>query len=282
MTSTRDRPPGSVDGVTRVTSSLEWTALAAIVLAMIAVSLWSAFGSLDRNVTVEGAILRGGERHAVLSGTAGTVAEVLAGANDTVVQGAPIARLYQPELEARISGLRSRIDRLEQAGDADEGSVTAARLELAGLTARRVSGEILAPFAGTVTAMHVAVGEPLKVGTPVSELRRAGGDSLEVVIFVPGDKAERLREGMRAQVEIDSSVAGAGVAAEIVEIATESGPPPAWFSRISGVDGAGATLPPRHRIRLALLDELDNPPADAAPCRVHIILETVSLFELVT
>ena len=277
----RQSQPDPMDDLLRVTAPHEWFILVGFVVVFAATCVWAAFGSIDRSLSAQGVILRSGERHTVLSGATGAVAAIPVRVNDRVAEGEPIARLLLPELEARRAALQAWIAVLERAADQDEGTtgdLEAARRELAELAARRAGTAIVAPYAGIVSALYLHVGQAVQVGTPVSELRKSGSDELDVVAFLPAAEARKLREGMKARVLADGLSGAAPLSARIALVAAEPSPPPAWFSRLVAPEAGGST--PLYEVRLRLDRQPEGPAADSAPCRIEIVLETVSPLSL--
>ncbi len=78
-----------------------------------AVGIWSAFGSMDRSLTTSGVVLQSGERHTVLSGTTGIVADIPVRGDE----GELIVRLWLPSLDAQRAVLNVYISALEREAD---------------------------------------------------------------------------------------------------------------------------------------------------------------------
>ena len=277
----RNTQPDPLDDLLRVTAPHEWIILAGFAVVFLVICAWSVLGTVERNLTASGVVMRGGERHAVLSGAAGTVTEILVGVNETVAEGQPIARLLLPGIGTRIAVVRARIAGLERdAGDGGAASepglrLMTAREELAELTAHRAASAITAPHDGVISALHLHVGQAVAAGAPVAELRSGAADGLEVVTFLPATKVGALEVGMQARVLTTRASGVQSVPAEVAEVAPDPSPPPAWFSRtVSGP--AGSAGGPVHRVRLVLQHPPGTPPVDIAPCRIDIILEQVS------
>ncbi len=279
----RQSNPDPLDDLLRITAPHEWLILTGFLIAFAAACVWLAFGSLERSMTANGFILRSGERHTILSGTTGTVSEILVRVNDEVAEGQPIARLRLPELDTQLTVLRKRIALLEREASQDGpgtnfdgGLLAVARQELVGLLAHRAASAIVAPYSGVVSAFHLHVGQAVDVGTPVSDLRRGGDDGLEILAFLPPARAQKLRKSMRARVIIDNLRNQQSVPAEVKTVAPRASLPPAWLSRIALAEGERKERMPLHMVRLIMLGQPNTVPSDAAPCRIHIILETVS------
>ena len=278
----RQARPDPLDDLPRVTAPHEWIVLAGFVVAFVATCVWLAVGSLDRSVTASCVIQRSGERHSILSGATGTVAEIPVRMNDRVAEGEPIARLLLPELEARLAALRARIAALEREADRDGASaataarLAAARRELAEQAARRAQGVVVTPWSGTVAALHLHVGQAVSAGAPVADLRRGASEELEILTFLPSAQARKVREEMKAHVAVDGFSDPRPVPAVVAAVSSAPSLPPAWYSRMAVAEAQSDGRAPLHRVRLNLLREPDAPPADAAPCQTRIVVDTVS------
>jgi len=130
------------------------------------------------------------------------------------------AASMRAELEVRLAQAerdRSRVEKLAEARAATTEEVekvsaateaTAAALEAASLRldeARRLVAEstLVAPFAGTVTAVRLQPGEWASPGMPVIEL--SGGGDLEVLVEVPEAVAIRVHSGQSVAVDLPAS-----------------------------------------------------------------------------
>ena len=87
------------------------------VAVLLAVGIWSAFGSMDSSLTTSGVVLQSGERHTVLSGTTGIAADIPVRGYERVDEGALIVRLRLPGLDAQRAVLNAHISALEREAD---------------------------------------------------------------------------------------------------------------------------------------------------------------------
>ncbi len=152
--------------------------------------------------------------HVVTAREGGEVAEVAVRDGDFVTADDLLARVRQPELEARVTVLRERRTLLEaelagweelaQADAAGPAEVEQARLRLMEVNesldeteARLQGGALRAPVSGVVTRVMAATGAQVSAGVPLMEIRR--DDALGMRLIVPArerpylDLSERLR-----------------------------------------------------------------------------------------
>jgi RND family efflux transporter MFP subunit len=168
-------------------------------------------------------------RSVVASEVAGLVVEVPVREGDRVESRAVLARLRRDvldlqlralegqlkEAEARLGQARRRLERavelfrdrvateqqLDDArtdAEAAEGRVDAIQADIARTRDRISRSSIRAPFAGTVVARHLEVGEWVEAGGEVAEL--VDLDDLEVAVDAPEDYYRQIRLGDPAEV----------------------------------------------------------------------------------
>lgn len=263
-----------LDHLLRVTTPHERMILAGIGLVMLALVVWVLFGSIVRNVTIDGVLIEPGLRYELVSTEPGYLVEFLAVPGDRVKVGDPIARQSVPELDSETAALRDQIEILEtefrQAGG--EGSnlrslLTAAQVALVQVEARRSARElIVSPVDGEVTALQSAPGEYLPAGGAVAQLREAEDQPLQAVLQVAPRMAQRIQPGMRASVEI---MMPDGVKrrldAEVTSVTP--GPLPNWLASLGP-----ATPDSTHRVDVDIRQASDLSLPDVTPCRVRIVL----------
>ena len=82
-------------------------------------------GSLERSFFVQCVLTLSGERHPVISGVAGTVQEVLAGAGEAVEVSQPVARIDLHDLNNNAAVARARVANLESVSETDADTLDA-------------------------------------------------------------------------------------------------------------------------------------------------------------
>ncbi len=145
-----------------VASTRSWLILVSIAFLLAAVLLWAAFGTLVVSVEVPGILLRGG-RVMLASGISPGKLESL-----QVIVG-------QNVVENETLGLISPA------------------------TGEATRQEILAPCAGTVSAIHAWPGQVVGAGSPVASVDPEG-KPLVAILYAPSATGKKIRAGMAAQI----------------------------------------------------------------------------------
>ncbi len=172
-----------------------WLVLAAL-LAMIG---FAAFARVHE-YTDGPAIVRFTGRTDVVAFESGTVTTLEVRTGEAVVEGQPLAQLYDAEQLAKLHGIEREFERNLIAylqSPADPG----VRQNLARIVSERESARagvdakvIRAPRAGTIKEIRVRTGQRVDSGTPVMSIIEAGArEGLSVLAFVPGSQRPRLR-----------------------------------------------------------------------------------------
>ena len=271
-----------LDRLLRVTAPHERIVLAAVGLILAGLTVWVLFGSIVRNVTLDGVLLAAGERHEVVATEAGYFREFLVEPGDRVEPGTAIARLNVSALTRETAVLRDRVARLESsagqpAGDGTNAAaeLVAARAALMQMEAQRAVRELLvSQTGGEVMSLRSAAGEYLPAGAAVAQLRDAGDGRFRVTASVTPRVAQRLRPGMRASVEIQLPDGGTRRLEGTVR-AEAAGPSPTGLPELPAASAGSA-----RRIELDLEAESDPALRDGTPCRIRIVLGRTSLASL--
>ena len=256
-----------LDVLLQVTAPHEWAILAGLALVLLGVGAWGVFGSIERRLTTECLLVRPGDRRAVLAELSGTVTDVLVDTGDAVQSGQAVARVRRPELRRSIRIARARIAALETRPAGEQ--LRAARAELADLEMIAAIGDVIvSPWAGEVTALALAPGQPVAAGAEVARIRTGTAGRVEAVAFMAPADAAQVAAGMAARV-LAPAPDGGGVSvleADISGVSARPTTPPSWF------DGLGFPAPGRgHLVRLALRSAPARPLADGEPCRLDIV-----------
>ena len=270
-----------LDDRLQITAPHEWLIVAGLCVMVAALLVFAVFGRVDRTMSLEGALVLPGERHALVAPASGTVEDVLVDVTDTVVSGQLVARIRPSDAQHWQSVIAEIMDALEQGGQLDDET----RIEL--LQALLVAGssasstdriEVTSPHGGELVALHMAPGQPVEAGATLGLVRAASTSRPEVVAFVsPGDAAS-LSAGMEARV----SLGGPGKSGrqvfegQVAEVSARPGPPPEWLA------DQGLAVPQQaHLVRVALAgNEPGVLPPDGAVVSLRIVLGRESLVSL--
>ena len=291
----RNADPEPLDDRAQLTAPREWAVLACLALALAALVIWGALGSVERTLRSDGVLVFPGERRTVLSTLSGAVAEVLTGEGERVAAGQAILRIAPAGLERpgslSAASVRALEDRMESATGAVRAEakrlLASARALLDDLASLREPVEMSSPGDGVIAAIFAAPGESIAPGSPVAELVYGEGGRLDAVAIVPRGDSWPLAAGMAARVTVETAQGRLSLPAELAEIAPRAADPPGWLGRM--LSGAG-TRGRGHLLRLTISDPLAHrlPPengfgrslVDGTPCRIEIVLERTSPFGL--
>ena len=277
----RNAEPEPLDDPAQVTAPHEWMLLFALAVILAGIFLWSIFGTVERTLSSNGALVISGKRFTVLSGVSGNVTEVFVDVGNTLDAESTIARVRVPDLEWRVRVARARLESLEEeaAASDDLGSarqreaLTAARAELAEFKALDAEGGlVISPYSGVLTALDLERGQAITSGTPVAEVRSGGDAVLEAVTMLAPGQVQGVRVGMPARVALATrDREGARVvAASVAEVSSTPAMSARWLARL-GMSFEGDRSG-RYLVRFALADEPDVIVPDGTPCRVEIVL----------
>ena len=276
----RNAQPEPLDDLLRVTAPHEWMLLAGLACLLLVAVAWGVFGSVERTLSSDGALVRPGERYTLVSVVSGTVSEVTADVGEMVEAGQPIARLKLPELGWRLQVVRARValleEQAERPGSASEGWLSAelasARAELIKLASLEAAGEVIASSqAGELTASALVKGQAVTAGAAVAEIRTGDSHQPEAVMFFSPEHGQRIETGMAARIAISNHLGPRIFPAEVTDISPWPADPPPWLSRF-GLASTAAAHTAGRLVRLTLAGSEDLQAPDGAPCRIEIIL----------
>ena len=263
-----------LDHLLRITAPHERIIVAGIALVLVGFVAWAFLGSIERGVTLDGALIEPGSRHEAISSEPGHLVEFLVSPGDRVEAGEPIARQTVPELDREEAALHERVTLLEAEFREADGESDAlrplldqARSTLLQMEARRAArAAIVSASGGEIAALSAAPGDYLPLGATVALLREADDGSPRAVLRVTPDLAQRIRPGMRASVEVETPE-GELRRFEGAVASVAAGPIPRWLAPL-----LPAAAEPGHRVDIALDEAPDLAVSDGTPCRVRIDL----------
>jgi len=239
-----------LDRLLRVTAPHERIVLAATGLLLASLGIWVLFGSIDREVTLQGVLLEPGQRYEVVATEPGYLVEYLVEPGDRVEPGTTIAR-------QRIS--------------APAGQTGVA---VAGAEQRAPDSEAIASqMGGEVMVLRATLGEYLSAGAAVVQLREPVNRPLQAALLASSRVAQRLRPGMPAWIEVQ--LPGGDTHRLDGTVSAVAGPSPVWLSHWPAAEAETA---PRIDIDLGPVPGLAL--RDGTPCRVRISLGRYSLASL--
>ena len=88
-----------LDHLLRVAAPHERAILAGIAALVLALVSWALFGSVVRTLTIDGVLIKPGERYEIVSSEPGHLVEYLVEVGDRVAAGDPVARQSVPQLD---------------------------------------------------------------------------------------------------------------------------------------------------------------------------------------
>ncbi len=239
-----------LDRLLRVTAPHERIVLAATGLLLAGLGIWVLFGSIDREITLQGVLLEPGERYEVVAMEPGYLVEYLVEPGDLVEAGAVIARQSVPSAgrEAGVAPTEAE----QRAADSEA---------------------IASQMGGEVTVLRATLGDYLSAGAAVVQLREPADRPLQAAVRASPRVAQRLRPGMPASIEVQ--LPGGETHRLEGTVSAVAGPSPVWLSHWSAAEAETA---PRIDIDLEPVPGLAL--RDGTPCRVRITLGRYSLASL--
>ena len=190
------RSPEKLDTTMTITTPIGWMGLIAVAVMLLAVVIWSIFGSFTVKADGMGLIMdpSGVAKISTLSG--GTLDELYVHPGDTVKKGELIAHVSMVQEEAAT--------RMAQLGPELAASMRDAASRVREFDSRRYQKEateyVYSPYNGTVDEVMLEEGSVVSSGTPVATVRIDGGRShLKGVLYIPVAKGKRVEKGQTIQ-----------------------------------------------------------------------------------
>lgn len=261
-----------LDHLLKTTAPHERVALTGVGLMVLALLVWSLFGSLENGLTTGCVLVKPGTRYDVAATEPGQLLEYLVAPGEYVEAGAGVARQSVPELTREIAALRERVHLLERdmlrtegRGDETVSLLEKARVALLEKEAlRSVRETIVMPDRGEIMALQSVPGSYLLAGTPLARMRSASIEEDQASLAVASRMAQHIRPGMRALVRVPTQ--GDGVLKMQGEVlSVTDGPLPNWLA-----DFLSTNRDAMHRVDITLDAAPDM--ADGTACWARIIL----------
>lgn len=190
------RSPEKLDTVLPITSPISWMGLIAVAVMMVAVVLWSIFGSFTVKANGMGMIMDPKGVVNVTSIIGGKLDKLYVHPGDTVEKGERIAHIelvqenaatrmaqYGPELATSGRDAMNRVQEYDMRRSQKD-----------------ASEYIYSSHEGLVDEILVEEGTTIGAGSSVCTLRLSGGrKDLKGILYVPVEKGKRIKPGMTIQ-----------------------------------------------------------------------------------
>lgn len=190
------RSPEKLDTMLKVTTPIGWMGLAAVMLMLLSVVLWSVFGAFTVKAEGMGMIMDSGGVVAVSHTAPGKISELYIRTGGRVERGDIIGRMEQDEQTAKTYMARQdmRLAKNDQEAQGRASQYDANNYQ------EGIGREIYSDYDGIVDEVMVKKGHVINAGEPICIIRRnQERDDLTGVLYVPVDKGKRIQQGMTLQ-----------------------------------------------------------------------------------
>lgn len=185
-----------LDTLLHITNPVGWMGLAAIMLLLAGVVLWSIMGAFTVKADGYGLIMDAGGVRKITAISTGQVENLYIAEGSSVRKNQQLVQLNQISMTMDTIATRNSIDLGSNIND------VALRVNAhdAKRTAEAVNEQIYSPYNGIVTEVSVDVGALVRAGEEICTIRLDEGRSdLTGIMYVPVDKGKRLEPGMSIQ-----------------------------------------------------------------------------------
>ena len=202
------RSPEKLDTVLSITSPVGWMGLIAVAVMMIAVVIWSIFGSFTVKADGMGMIIDPSGISRVSSLSGGRLDKVYVHPGDRIEKGELIAHLEQPQETAAT--------RMAQYGPELSSNNREAAVRVHEFDSRKYQKEasefIYSPYKGVIAEVMGEEGNIIGAGTPIASVRIDDGQGeLKGVLYIPANKGKGVKPGQTIQLApsgVDISLSG--------------------------------------------------------------------------
>lgn len=202
------RSPEKLDTLLEVTNPVGWMALAAMLVMVFSVLIWSIFGAMVVKVEGVGILLDSAGIVTITPVSGGRVEEIFVRSGMRVHKGDLIASLEQPEQSMETKLARSDMYLSENEREA----LTRAAQYDAKRYQQDISAYVFSEYDGIVDEVSAAPGTVVAAGTSICTIRRdQERNEIMGVLYVPVANGKRIERGMTIQLApngVDSSEDG--------------------------------------------------------------------------
>ena len=190
------RSPEKLDMTMTITTPMGWMGLIGVMVMLIAVVLWSVFGSFTVKADGMGLIMDPAGVAKVSSLSTGTIDELYVHSGDAVKKGQLLVHINMVQENAAT--------RMAQYSPELSASSREAETKVHEFDSRRYQKEsaeyVYSPYDGIVDEIFVEEGSIIGGGTPLISVRLdVVRDHLKGILYVPVDKGKRIEKGQTIQ-----------------------------------------------------------------------------------
>ncbi len=191
------RSPEKLDTVLPITSPIGWMGLAAVALMMVAVVIWSIFGSFTVKAEGLGLIMDSSGISKVSSMAGGKIDKIYVHSGEKIKKGAMVAHIELPQETAAT--------RMAQYSPELASSNRDASNKVHEFDSRRYQKEaaeyIYSAYSGTVDEVMVEEGAVIGTGSPIINVRNEDGrNELSGIVYVSVNKGKSVKPGQTIQI----------------------------------------------------------------------------------
>lgn len=190
------RSPEKLDTLLHITTPVGWMGLAAIMLLLAGVVLWSIMGAFTVKADGYGLIMDAGGVRKIAAINTGQVEKLYITQGSHVRKNQQLAQINQISMTMDTIATRNSIDLGSNIND------VALRVNAhdAKRTAEEVNEQVYSSYNGIVTELLVDEGTLVRAGDEICTIRLDEGRSdLTGIMYVPVDKGKRMEPGMSIQ-----------------------------------------------------------------------------------
>ena len=193
------RSPEKLDTVISITTPIGWMALVAVVVMMVAVVIWSIFGSFTVKADGMGLIMGSEGVEKIFAVSGGVIDDVYIHPGSYLEKGELIAHMTEAQARAAT--------RMAQYGPELASNSRDAASRVHEFDTRRYQREsaeyIYSPYDGVVEELLVSPGSMVGAGAPVANVRlgerRNQKNNLKGILYISAEKGKRVEEGQTIQ-----------------------------------------------------------------------------------
>jgi hypothetical protein len=182
--------PEQLDQLIQITKPRDWIALLGICGILIALIIWSIFGSITIDIQGQGILIKPGGYLIVESPIEGQITKIIQPqAGEIINNGQVVAEVSQPLLQLKIAAAEKLLSQLEQQEKNNpdvQAKIAQTKSQLALLKDEwQINTKIRSPYTGSFLAMRTGTGIYIRPGDSILSMENSAGKIIAVVFLPP-------------------------------------------------------------------------------------------------